>query len=173
MQEPEIDDELAAMEANAPGARGITQKIIDTVLRKSTGKGLKTQGPTGGTKHGKARSQGRAIRRAMGRVGQSPDPHKSPHARLGRRKLTKSQPQLASEYRAAIRGELSRIKLTKLLTECPELKFVAGVPGLGNVWQLSQAPTARIHDIPGMGPARRKKIRAYLIGRNVPVVWEA
>src|SRR5689334_9253482 len=94
---PEIDDELAAMEANAPGARGVnrTQSMLNAVLGKRSGKGTPSQGPT------KQRSgQGRAVRRQMerGAPGYKPDPTKRSHARLGRAKPVKSQAQIASEF---------------------------------------------------------------------------
>ena len=63
--------------------------------------------------------------------------------------------------------------MIRLLVECPEAKWVVSVPGIRNVWQLAQAPTDTIRSIPGLGPARRLKLRAYLISKNVPVAWEA
>jgi len=169
---PEIDDELAAMEANAAGARGVnrTQAMLNAVLGKRSGKGTPSQGPT------KQRSgQGRALRRQMerGAPGYRPDPAKRSHARLGRAKLVKSQAQIASEFRASARAQLSKAKLHLLLPHCPDIKYVVGTPGIRNAWQLSTASTATIHAIPGLGPKRRQAIRKYLLEHQVPVHWEA
>lgn len=170
---PVIDDELAEMEAaNQVSA---TQKLIDSVLRRNRATPTNQKPPEKShrDKRNSPEAQGRSIRRAMLRQGQTPDPKTRPHARLGRAKMVKSQPQLMIEYQAAVRGELSRIKLTRLQGECPEIKYLLGTPGLKNVWQLSQAPTAWIQAIPGLGPARRKKIRAYLTGKGIQVIWAA
>lgn len=178
---PEIDPELAEMEAEASGkskARVVTERLLRTVLARRESKGTPTQGPKGGEKsvrdQRRSMSEGRAIRRTVERShpDYKPDPRKRSHARLGRAKPVKSQFQLASEYKAAVRAELSRIKVIRLIAECPEIKFVAGVPGLKTVWQLSQAPTAWIHAIPGLGEKRRQKLHAYLISRQVPVAWK-
>lgn len=134
-------------------------------------KGVPTQGPTGGGKGVRDRRGRPHPNRAIKRIAHKPDPAKQPFARLGRAKPVKSAMQREIEFRAAVRGELSRIKLTSILRECPEVKFLAGVPGFRSVWQLSQASTATIQEIPGLGPTRRKKIHTYLKGKNVPVRW--
>jgi hypothetical protein len=90
------------------------------------------------------------------------------HARLGRAKPVKSRAQVAIELHSAIRAELRHLKLSQLQGECPEIKFVLG---LRTVWNLSQASTVTIHAIPGLGPARRKKVYDYLTSKNVPVSW--
>lgn len=170
---PVIDDELAEMEAHAHVSS--VRKVIDSVMRqvKATPTNRAPNEKSHRDKRNSPSAQGRTVRRAMLRQGQTPDPKTRPHARLGRAKMVKSQPQLVIEYRAAVRGELSRIKLTRLQGECPEIKYLLGTPGLKNVWQLSQAPTAWIQAIPGLGPARRKKIRGYLVGKGIQVIWEA
>lgn len=174
---PEIDPELAAMEAGTAPRESMTERLLRTVLNRREAKGTPTQGPKAGEKgvrdSRRERGQGRTTRRAMERYKGTPDRKTQPHARLGRGKPVKSQAQLASEYRQVLRSQLSRIKITMLLAECPEVKFVCGVPGLRNVWQLSRATTEFIHAVPGLGPARRKKIKAYLQSKQVPVAWEA
>lgn len=102
-----------------------------------------------------------------------PDRRKQPFARLGRAKVKPPQFILEANFRQDMRRALSAIKLAKLVPECPEMKYLVGVPGLRNVWQLSQAPTEWIKAIPGLGPARRRKVWEYLRSKNVPLRWEA
>lgn len=160
---PEIDDELAALEANSPARTGVMNRILNSIAAKAKSP---NHGPVKVTP-----DHSRRTRRAMARSAPDYKPVNT-HGRLGRAKPVKSQAQLAYEYKTAVRGALSRIKVVRLITECPELKFVAGTPGLKTVWQLSQAPTEWIHSIPGLGEKRRKRIHAYLIGKDVPVAWK-
>jgi hypothetical protein len=123
----------------------------------------------------KNKNRDRRARRAIQRADGSPDPRTSPHARLGRAKLAapfKGPKQLALEEKAATRAYLSKIPVSALVADCPDMKFIAGVPGLRDTWQLSQAPSALIHSINGLGRVRRKKIHTYLVDKNVPVIWE-
>lgn len=181
---PEIDPELAAMEAEMAAAHGDEPVSVDagTLQRilaglrnkkhavKSTGAPAKA-GRDNRHKAGYDRQMRRAVER--GAEDYTPDRSKSPHARLGRAKPKQDHRFAVYEYKMAMRQQLSKIKLTMLLTECPEIKFVVGVPGLRNVWQLSQATTATVHAIPGFGPKRREAVRKYLVGRRVPCSWEA
>jgi hypothetical protein len=108
-----------------------------------------------------------------GAPGYKPDPRKQPHARLGRAKAVKSQAQIASEFRAAARAQLVKIKLHLILPHCPDIKYVVGTPGIRNVWQLSQQTNATMAAIPGLGPKRRKAILKYLHEHQVPTTWDA
>ena len=122
------------------------------------------------------RPNDRKNRRAIARADHAPTVAGRPHARLGRAKLAapiKGPKQLALEEMAATRAYLSKIPVTALASEFPDIKYVAGVPGIRDVWQLAQARTETIHGIAGLGPVRRKKLRAYLTSKNVPVVWAA
>lgn len=127
--------------------------------------------PKNGPQTALVRGRARRTRRAMERVGVDPDRRTQPHARIGRARLAKSDVQRGIEFRTAVRAELSRIKVYRLVRECAELKYLAGVPGLANVWQLCRASTETMHSIPGLGPARLAKVRAYLVGKNIPVSW--
>lgn len=177
---PEIDPELEAMEAEmaANGPKTLAQKLVGAAatLMRGDSKGKKSKGPTGNRGNPNDQrhlmSEGRMAARAAKRM-EGVDRSRSPHARLGRAKPVKSPEQREREYRRAMEAELKSINLTRLVKDCPEMKFVIGVPGMKNVWQLSQAPTEWVHAIPGLGAARRKKIRAYLVKQNVPVVWAA
>lgn len=171
---PEVDPELAELEEQAHKGKSIIRTIQERLLR-TKGTPRSGQDPQrGGTRDKRHEmGMGRRTRRAMARGGKDPDRRKTPHARLGRAKARTPIFIQDANYRNEVRKALSRIKTIKLVVDCPEAKYVAGVPGLGNVWQLSQAPTAWIQSIPGLGPARRKKLRAYLVSKNVPVAWEA
>lgn len=154
-----------------------TKEIVDKVAAIGRAKTARGAVPSAGTKavRDKRRTSGRdrAVRRAVKRSDSVPEVTGRAHARLGRAKLSKGTEQIAIEQRAATRAYLSKVKITLLVSECPDVKFLAGVPGIKTTWQLSQASTATIHAIPGLGPVRRKKIRAYLIGKRIPVIWEA
>lgn len=160
---PEIDPELAEMEANA------VHKFIDGLMGKigGKGKGVPTNGPQGKPPSDRSR------RRALLRMGQPVDPKTVTHGRVGRLKPVKSQFQENMEFRNAARSELVRIKLTTIQPQCPDVKYIIGTPGIRNVWQLSQAPAALIHSIPGLGPKRRQAVLKYLRDNQVPVVWVA
>jgi hypothetical protein len=166
---PEVDPELAALEA------GRVERFVSNLIQKAAevrkihNVGVKSRVESRDKRGG---SHGRAARRALARSDSGPDPRTRPHARLGRAKPVKSPQQWEWERQRAIQPVLSKVKLTMLLTECPEIKFVAGTPGLKNAWQLARATSETIHAIQGLGPARRKRIHAYLTGKNVPVVWK-
>jgi len=173
---PEIDPELAEMEAEAgtkgkSQARTFMERILANLARKD--KGRPSHGPAGKEKHGPAPNVDRMMRRAIARVGTNPDPKKTPHGRLGRAKATerKRPSQIQYQLKQDARKALSRIRVTRLMTDCPDMKYVASVPGLGNVWQLCQASTPTIHEISGLGPKRRKAIHDYLASKNVPCKW--
>ena len=160
---PEIDPELAAMEASSPHVQGLVGRMIQG-RRAAAGR-------AGKRSMQEPKSIGRRAQRALVRADGLPQ---IPQGRIrSGAKLAKSKMQQEIEYRAVVRKMLWKIKLELLLPDVPDLRFVIGQPGLRNVWQLCQAPTGTIHEIPGLGPARRKKIRAYLIGKDVPVAWEA
>jgi hypothetical protein len=164
---PELDPELLAMEAQAGGMITSDQyHRLEAIA--GPGKRSASAGPEAKTKNRTRRG-----RRALARRDARPDLVNRSHARLGRAKPVKSKMQMEIEFRAAVREQLSGIKLSKVLRECAELRYVAGTPGLGNVWQLSRASTATIQGIPGLGAVRRQKIKAWLQSRNVPVSWEA
>lgn len=172
MQEPEIDDELAELEANAPGAQGKTRQNVHKFIQAIQGMAAKTAptaGPTG--KPTSDRTKRRALMRGV--PGYKPDPKTRPHARLGRAKPVKSQAQLASEYRAAARGMLTKAKLTLVLPHCPEVKYVMEGTRIKNVWTLSQMTQEQINAVPGLGPKRRKALWTYLREHQVPTVWAA
>lgn len=180
---PEVDDELAAMEAaNAESAtsgksaaRVLTERLLATVLNRRTAKGTPTQGPKGGEKgvrdQRRSMSPDRAMARAATQASRTADRTRTPHARLGRAKAKKSPAQLNWEFREAARKALCKIKLTMIQVHCPEIKFVIGHPGLRTVWQLSQLDTATVHAIPGFGPKRRAAVAKYLREHQVPCKW--
>jgi hypothetical protein len=115
------------------------------------------------------RGQARRARRAM-RSEEAPDRKTLNHARLGRAKPAGARMRA---YQAELRRVLTGVKLKALLTECAEMKLVAGTPGLTTVWQLANASNEKIHGIGGLGPARRRKLRAYLTNKGISVKWEA
>jgi hypothetical protein len=167
---PEIDPEMAALEA---GSKGKAKTLAESILAALSGRRTKGQPSLGpGSLPKTVMSADRATKRAVQRR-EARDPAKSPHARLGRAKPVKSKAQQESEFRAAIRAQLSRIPLTMILKDCPDVKYIVGVPGIRNVWQLSRASTATVHAIPGLGPKRRQAVRRYLAEQRVPVSWEA
>jgi hypothetical protein len=171
---PEIDPDLADLEAEAKGksqARTFMERVLANLARK--GKGKPSQGPVGKAKHGPQPNEDRWKRRQLARYGTNPDPKKTAHGRLGRAKATerKRPSQIQYQFKEEARKALSRIRVTRLLADCPDMKYVASVPGLGNVWQLSQASTPTIHEIAGLGPKRRKAIHDYLASKNVPCKW--
>lgn len=120
-----------------------------------------------------ARPDNRSKRRLLGGIQLAPSDTARPRARACKLKPVKRQDQLLIEFRRAQRVELLRLKLFKLLPECPELKFVLGTHGLTSVWKLARASNETINDIPGLGQKRREKIHAYLTGKNVSVSWKA
>jgi len=154
----------------------LADPVSNAVMEQVTAKKASTKGVRPQSKAGRDRrrsaGEARRVRRVMAQSTKVPDRAARPHARLGGAKLTKSEAQRASEERLAMRGYLSKVKVTRLLVECPEVKWVASVPGIRNVWQLSQLPTSAIREIPGLGPARRRNLRAYLVGKSIPVAWE-
>jgi len=168
---PEIDPELAQLEAGKSQARTFMERVLANLGRK--GKGKPSLGPVGKAKHGSQPNEERWRRRAIARYGTNPDPKKTPHGRLGRAKAVKSKTRSQIQYQLKqdARKALSRIRVTRLMTDCPDMKYVASVPGLGNVWQLCQASTPTIHEISGLGPKRRKAIHDYLASKNVPCKW--
>lgn len=173
---PEIDPELAAMEAEAGAPTGsVLERLLQTVLRRKDAKATSHGVPAekGHRDRRRAAGQARMTRRAMERYGNNPDRKAQPHARMGRSRLKKSPRQVEWEFKTQARQELSRIRLTTVLPQCAEIKYVIGTPGLKNVWQLCQASTATIHAIPGFGPKRRQAVRKYLVENQVPVAWEA
>lgn len=166
---PEIDPELAAMEATAVTSPVSTlQRLIGSAMSRAK----PGHQPVAARDRRRGVSEGRATVRAVKQL-QGTDRKNTPHARLGGAKLVKPAWVVERDYKRAVRAELSKIKLSRLVGECPEMKWVAGVPGMKTAWQLSQAPTAWVHAIPGLGAARRKKIRKYLVDKGVTVLWEA
>lgn len=186
---PEIDPEVAEIEANAMRLRSEdtghshaevsrVQKLINGLVGRQRAKGDPTQGPKNGAGKGVRDSRNvagkdRRLRRAMERMGTDPDRTKRPHARIGRAKVSNQQHRLAAEFRQAARKQLVKVKLTTILPHCPDLKYVIGQPGIKNVWQLSQQTTATINAISGLGPKRRKAILDYLHSHQVPTKWTA
>lgn len=168
VDKPAIDPELAAMEA---------EMAANAVLERAEAKKSDPRSqPRPGRKSTRDRRSGgrkRTAKRNMARHDNAPDRASRPHARLGGAKLVKSEVQRASEERLAVRKYLSGVKVIRLIVECPEIKWVVSVPGIRNVWQLCQLPTESIRAITGLGPARRRNLRAYLISKNIPVAWEA
>lgn len=172
-----VDDEMAALEAEAAGAMGVDASVVQKILasfRKTVGRSpyapVKSTGPVGKPKRGADRLQRRAMERS------APDWKPDPATRnsavgIGRGKPVKSDAQKAIEYRRAVRNTLRGIKLERLVPSCPDVKHLLGNPGLKNVWQLTQAPTGWVHAIPGLGPKRRKAIHSYLTEQGVVTVW--
>lgn len=120
-----------------------------------------------------ARPDNRSKRRLLGGIQLAPSDTARPRARACKLKPVKRQDQLLIEQRRAARQQLLKIKLYRLLPECPELKFVLGTHGLTSIWKLARASNEIINNIPDLGQKRREKIHAYLTGKNVPVAWKA
>lgn len=110
----------------------------------------------------------RAVRRAIQRYGKDPEAREQPHARLGRAKLIRPAFLVEAEQRTAVRRYLSKVKISALVPECPEMKLVEH---FGSVFVLASASTEMIKAVRGLGPTKRGKIRDYLISKNVPVNW--
>lgn len=173
---PEIDPEVAELEANAPHA-GHVQRFINNLVGRKSAKGDPTQGPKNGAGKGVRDVRGlagkdRRMRRALERMGTDPDPRKRSHARIGRAKVANQQHQTAAEFRQAARKQLTKAKLEMILPFCPEAKYVKdALPKVRNVWQLSQLSTATVRAVPGLGPKRRKALLDYLHSHQVPTKW--
>lgn len=164
---PEVDPELIAMEmAMAPSAAAYV--VAEADKKRETDPNMKHHGPKG-----KTESMGRRERRARRIMKPTMEITGRTHARIGRAKPVKSEMQRGIEMRRALREELSRMKLVTMIKDCPEIRFVAGVPGFRTAWQLTQASTATVSAIPGFGPKRRAAVRAYLTGHGATVLWEA
>lgn len=176
---PEIDPELAEMEAAMQEARGRRNgksggHDVDTLMPGGHDV-LKTERkPKGVTKHRKA--MGRLMRRRYARA-QAPAVLATPNlCRLpSRAKPVKSQAQLLIEFKRATREELKRMTLVKCIRGCPDIRYIAGVPKLRTALQLVNANQEFINGIPGFGPKRRAKVHAYLTTMTRGVVqihWE-
>jgi hypothetical protein len=153
----------------------IANAVMEQITaKKSSTKGVRPQSKAGRDNRRTA-GEARRVRRVIAQKSKTKvvDRSARPHARLGGAKLVKSDTQRQLEERRVMRQYLSRVKTARLIVECPEAKYVASVPGLGNVWQLSQTTRDVLLGIPGMGPARRRKLRAYLVSKQIPVAWEA
>jgi len=115
-------------------------------------------------------SKDRATRRATARM-LEPENRSRPFARLGTRAKPVKDPVWQSMQSAlAATKILKGIRIWKLVEECPEMRLVEQY---GSVYALSRLSTESIRLVPGLGPVKRKKIREYLLSKNVPVKWEA
>lgn len=115
----------------------------------------------------------RQYRRALEHSTRTAEDHhgRKTHGRLGRLRPRASDAERARRAAMEAKAILRSIKTLRLASECPEVRSVSAY--FPNALKLSTATTEQMHSIPGCGPVKRRKIKAYLASKGVNVGWEA
>jgi hypothetical protein len=69
----------------------------------------------------------------------------------------------------AVQDALRKLPTAGLTQDCPDLRLLAR--DFPNAWVLSQATVEALLAVRGVGPAKLRKIRAYLSRKNVACKW--